>query len=123
MVYNVNIDTHMVVRQSDLEYLYHHHRLGDQVLVLRVERSQLGGGFGDQDKYPFAWAVVVTVDGCGAYIMSARGLRREWTSLDRLERWLREQGFRYWSVRNDMEPTGLEAGGDNLYTRPPFGIK
>lgn len=123
MSYDVSVNVNVSVRQADLEFLYRSHRLGDEVLVQRVERSQLGGGFGDQDKYPYAWAVVVTVDGCGAYVMSARGLRREWTSLDRLERWLREQGFRYWAVRNDLEPTGLEAGGEEFYGRPPSGIK
>ena len=94
----------VTVRQSDLASLYQTERLSDRVLVYRVVRSQLGGGFGDQHKHPFAWAVIVHVDGRPARVISARGAGREWTSLDRLERWLREQGFRYWCVRNDLEP-------------------
>jgi hypothetical protein len=56
--------------------------------------------------------VIVQVDGQPARVTSARGAGREWNSLDRLERWLREQGFRYWSVRNDLEPIGQSAEED-----------
>ncbi len=104
--YGVNVEVKVTVKQSDLAALYQMHRLSDYVLVYRVLRSQLGGGFGDQDKHPHAWAVMVYVDGQPARVISARGAGREWTSLDRLERWLREQGFRYWHVRNDLEPIG-----------------
>ena len=76
-------------------------------MVFRVERCQLGGGFGDQDKHPFAWGVLVYVDGQLARVNSARGSGREWNSLERLERWLRSQGFWYWWTRNDLEPLGL----------------
>ncbi len=113
------VDFGLTVRQADLGELHRANRLGDQVVVYRVVRSQLGGGFGDQDKYPYTWAVMLTVDGCGAYVISARGARREWTSLDRLERWLREQGFRYWWVRNDLEPLGLPSEPD--YGQGPSG--
>ncbi|MCB1716918.1 MAG: hypothetical protein KDK04_16265 [Candidatus Competibacteraceae bacterium] len=84
-------------------------------------RNQLGGGFGDQNKYPYAWGVLVYVDGLPTRVISSRGLDREWTSLDRLERWLREQGFRYWWVRNELEPLGLSAGDG--FSLPPTGIK
>jgi len=50
--------------------------------------------------------VVVYVDGYEARIHSARGSGREWNSLDRLEHWLRAQGFHYWLTRNDLEPVG-----------------
>ena len=51
-------------------------------------------------------AVMVYMDGLAARLYSARGEPREWNDLDRLERWLREQGFSYWWVRNDLEPLG-----------------
>lgn len=95
------------VTQADLPFLRQAGRLGDYPVVYRVARTNLGGGFGDQGRYPFAWAVLVYVDGQAARVNNARGGGREWNSLDRLERWLREQGFWYWWVRNDQEPLGL----------------
>ena len=44
-----------------------------------------------------------------ARVFSARGAGREWNSLDRLERWLKENGFWYWWTRNDLEPLGPDA--------------
>ncbi len=76
-------------------------------MVYRVRRFQQGGGFGDQDKHPLAWGVLVYVDAQLARVNSARGSGREWNSLDRLERWLRTQGFWYWWTRNDLEPLAL----------------
>ncbi|MDX1654668.1 MAG: hypothetical protein R3310_05610 [Candidatus Competibacteraceae bacterium] len=114
MAYGVNVS----VRQGELDELLRTHRIG-KVVVYRVERSQLGGGFGDQDKYPYAWTVVIYIDGLPASVMSARGLRREWTSLDRLERWLREQGIRYWSVTNELEPLGQSAEPPAYPSVPP----
>jgi hypothetical protein len=95
---------HVSIKQSELGDYCQNDRTAGQVLVYRVSRSQLGGGFGDPDKHPYAWAVIVQVDGRPARVINARGVGREWNSLDRLERWLREQGFRYWCVRNDLEP-------------------
>ncbi len=91
------------VRQSDLDLLRRTYRLVGYPTVARVPRAQQGGGFGDQDRHPFAWAVFVQVDGIARRVVSARGHGREWTSLDRLERWLRAQGFRYWLVANDLD--------------------
>lgn len=105
MVQDVNRMT--TVTQADLPELYWAGRLGSYALVYRVARNQLGGGFGDQHKYPHTWAVVIYVDGLPARVISVRGSDREWTSLDRLERWLREMGFRYWWVSNELDPTGL----------------
>jgi len=99
----------LTVTQTELPSLYWADRLSHHALVHRALRSQQGGGFGDQDKYPYAWAVTVYVDGLPARVVSVRGGSREWTSLDRLERWLREQGLRYWSVSNELEPVGLAA--------------
>jgi len=110
------------VTQTDLPQLYWSGRLTDYAVVYRLLRNQLGGGFGDQSKYPYAWGVLVYVDGLPARVISARGADREWNSLDRLERWLREQGFRYWWVRNELEPLGLSAGDDNPEL-PPVGLK
>lgn len=97
------------VRQSDLDALQRSYRLIGYPTVARVVRGQLGGGFGDQARHPHAWAVFVQVDGISARVVSARGLGREWTSLDRLERWLRAQGFRYWWVANELDGLGLPA--------------
>lgn len=94
------------VTQADIPYLREAGRLGEYAVVYRVYRNQQGGGFGDQDKHPFAWGVLVYVDTLVARVYSARGAGREWNSLDRLERWLRENGFWYWWTRNDLEPLG-----------------
>ncbi len=95
------------VTQADLPYLRTAGRLGEYAVVYRVARNQLGGGFGDQDKHPYAWGVLVYVDTMVARVYSARGTGREWNSLDRLSLWLRENGFWYWWTRNDLEPLGI----------------
>jgi hypothetical protein len=69
----------------------------------------MGGGFGDQQRHPFAWGVLVYVDLQVARIYSARGLPREWSDLTRLEKWMRDQGFWYWWMRNDLESLGAGA--------------
>lgn len=94
------------VTQADIPFLREAGRLGEYAVVYRVARNQQGGGFGDQDKHPHAWGVLVYVDTLVARVYSARGAGREWNSLDRLERWLRENGFWYWWTRNDLEPLG-----------------
>ena len=96
------------VRQSDLPVLRRTYRLAGYPTVARVARAQQGGGFGDQGRHPHAWAVFVMVDGLNLRVASARGHGREWTSLDRLERWLRAQGFRYWLVSNELDALGEE---------------
>lgn len=103
------------VRQSDLIALRQAWRLIGHPTVARVARAQQGGGFGDQTRHPHAWAVFVQIDGLSTRVTSARGLGREWTSLDRLERWLRGQGFRYWWVANELDVIGevVEEIGDN----------
>ena len=102
------------VRQSDLIALRQAWRLIGHPTVARVARAQQGGGFGDQTRHPHAWAVFVQIDGLSTRVTSARGLGREWTSLDRLERWLRGQGFRYWWVANELEAVGeqVEEAGE-----------
>ena len=103
------------VRQSDLDALRRSYRLVGYPTVARVVRSQMGGGFGDQGRHPHAWGVFVQVDGISARVVSARGLAREWTNLDRLERWLRGQGFRYWWLANELDGVGetADAAGES----------
>ena len=84
------------VTQSELALLRQSLRLGEYPVVYRVHRRQQGGGFGDQDKHPYAWGVLVYVDGQLARINSARGFGREWNDLARVERWLRAHGFWCW---------------------------
>ncbi len=103
----------MTVTQADLPELRAAGRLGEYAVVYRVWRSQQGGGFGDQGSRPFAWGVLVYVDTVLARVNSARGHGREWNSLDRLEPWLREQGFWYWWTRNDLEPLGVSGATDD----------
>ena len=92
------------VRQNDLPELLATYRITHYPVGVRTERHVQGGGFGDQEKNPNTWTVYFLVDNSWVYVESARGLRREWGSLDRLETWLREQGFRYFWVRNDLDP-------------------
>jgi hypothetical protein len=94
------------VRQSDLAVLQRTYRMVGYPTVARVRRAQQGGGFGDQGRHPHAWAVFVPVDGLSCRVVSARGHGREWTSLDRLERWLRALGFRFWWVANELDGPG-----------------
>lgn len=108
----------MTVTQSDLPVLRDAGRLGEYAVVYRTYRQSMGGGFGDQEKHPLAWGVLVYVDGQVARIYSARGLPREWTDLARLERWIREQGFWYWWMRNDLEPLMLPASAEDEEETP-----
>jgi len=96
------------VQQKELADLDRQNRLQKPVMVQRVERALEGGGFGDVERHPHAWGVFVLVDGVPARLYSARNQPREWTSLDRLERWLRGQGFRTWQVYNHLDRAGPE---------------
>ena len=105
---NQDVDLGIVgsVTQADLAPLRQGGRLGETALIYRVERLHRGGGYGDQDKHPLAWAVAVYVDNQLCRVFNARGAGREWNSIDKLAAWLREQGFWYWWTRNDLEPIG-----------------
>jgi hypothetical protein len=105
---DVNLGVVGSLTQADIPGLRAEGRLGEYPVVYRAVRNQLGGGFGDQDRHPHVWAVLVYVDGQLWRIYSARGFPREWSNLDRLERWLRGQGFWYWWTRNDLETIGQE---------------
>jgi len=105
---NIDQDTalgvQMTLTQAELAGYREEARLGEYAVVFRAHRSLQGGGYGDQEKRPYAWGVIVYVDGMVARLYSARGHPREWTSIERLEKWLRSQGFWYWWMRNDLEP-------------------
>jgi len=103
---DVALGVTMSITQADIPFLRTAGRLGEYAVVYRAYRQQMGGGFGDQQKHPFAWGVLVYVDGQVARIYSARGLPREWSDLTRLEKWMRDQGFWYWWMRNDLEALG-----------------
>ena len=123
---DVALGVAFTVTQADLGLLREDLRLGAYPVVYRVNRMQQGGGFGDQERHPFAWGVLVYVDGQLARINSARGAGREWNDLDRVERWLRVQGFSYWWTRNDLEAVGVGAvNGDETSARaaPPEAVE
>jgi len=118
------------VTQADLAPLRIAERLGEYALIYRVERVHQGGGYGDQDKHPMAWAVAVYVDAQLCRVFNARGAGREWNSIDRLSSWLRDQGFWCWWTRNDLEPVGIalteaEEPGDlaiSHFPEPPLPL-
>ena len=75
------------------------------IVVYRTLRQFQSGGFGDPNKHPNVWGVVIMTDGQWARIYNARGQGREWSNLDRLEKWLREQGVSQWKLINTLEQT------------------
>lgn len=100
------------LQQAELEAGLASGRITAAPVLHRILRSRLGGGFGDADKRPFGWALVVVLDGQPRRMVSARGGTREWSSLERLERWLLDQGFRSWLAVNELE------GGDGAALAP-----
>ena len=97
----------LTIRQNDLTRLAAGGRIGDYPVAVRTARELTAGGFADQERFPNTWTAYFLVDGQWAMVESARGLRREWSSLDRLEKWLRSSGFRFFWVRNDLDPVGM----------------
>jgi len=94
------------IAQADIAPMRGAGRIADYALIYRVVRMHQGGGYGDQDRHPLAWAAALYVDGQLYRVFNARGAGREWVSLDKLGNWLREQGFWYWWTRNDLEVLG-----------------
>lgn len=92
--------------QAELQTMHMSARITAAPVVHRIRRSRLGGGFGDAAKRPLGWALVVVVDGQPRRVGSARGGTREWSNLERLERWLLDQGFDRWLVVNELEGAG-----------------
>ena len=91
------------IRQNDIPALIDTYRITQYPTVVRVRRTMQGGGFGDQSRNPYTWTVFFLVDDHWVSLESARGMRREWGSLDRLEVWLRSVGFAFFWVRNDID--------------------
>ncbi|WP_417226810.1 hypothetical protein [Amphritea sp.] len=91
------------VTQAELPGCREKGLLGDYAVAYRIFRNKQGGGFGDPDKHPYAWAAIVYVDGLPLRLNSARGDCREWSTLDRIGQWMVDNGFRYWWTRNDLE--------------------
>ncbi|NIB38101.1 hypothetical protein HBA55_00810 [Pseudomaricurvus alkylphenolicus] len=104
---NLSLETFLgiagTVTQAELPLVRSQGRLGDYAVVYRIYRNKLGGGFGDQSKRPYAWAILVYIDGVPLRLNSARGECREWSNLDGAAQWLTGQGFTYWWTRNDLE--------------------
>ena len=111
--FNVNIMSQDVdpaitgsITQADLAPIRGEQRLGEYAVVYRIARVHQGGGYGDQNRHPYAWAVAVYIDNQLYRLFNARGAGREWNSVDKLSEWLREQGFYSWWTRNDLEVLG-----------------
>ena len=119
MVQDVELGITGSVTQADLAPLRDAARLGEFAVVYRVERVHQGGGYGDQGKHPLAWAVAVYVDNQLCRVFNARGAGREWNSVDKLSTWLRDQGFWYWWMRNDLEPVGAATIEADESAEPP----
>ncbi len=101
----------LAVTQAELPGLLAGYRITAYPVIVRAERQRQGGGFGDQTRHPFTWTVLLQIDGQWAQVESARGAVREWSNLDRLERWLRANGFRYFWLQNELDPVeDSEAG-------------
>ena len=104
---NESLETYLqiagVITQAELPILREQGRIGDFAVAYRIYRNKQGGGFGDPDKHPFAWAALVYVDGSPLRLNSARGYCREWLTLDRVGQWMLANGFKYWWTRNDIE--------------------
>ncbi len=95
------------------------YRITQYPTVVRVRRTIQGGGFGDQDRNPYTWTVFFLVDNLWMSLESARGMPREWSSLDRLEVWLRQKGFAFFWVRNDIDAVNEPESAEGL--APPDG--
>lgn len=102
----IHIDLNKIVlpglKSTDLPALLQGWRV-QEIAVYRTVRAQQNGGFGDPDKHPYVWGVAAMADGQWLRIHNARGQGREWSNLDRLEKWLREQGISRWQVANDLD--------------------
>jgi len=103
------------VKSTDIPALFSTWRIQNTAAVYRVRRAYQSGGFGDPEKHPHVWAVALVVDGQWARVHNTRDQGREWSDLDRLEAWLREQGISRWQVINDLDETGVKRVGQAFY--------
>jgi len=104
---------HLNVKSTDIPDLFSLWRIQNTATVYRIEREYQSGGFGNPDKHPHVWAVALLVDGQWARVHNTRDQGREWSNLDRLEVWLREQGISRWQVVNDLDGVGAKRLGEN----------
>lgn len=100
-----------VIRQTDIPQYLAQGLIRDYPVAVRSPREVAAGGFADAARNPNTWTVYFLVDIAWAQVHSARGLRREWTSLDRVEAWLRSVGFSFFWVRNDLDPVASSRDG------------
>ena len=106
------------VKSTDIPGLFSLWRIENTATVYRTEREYQSGGFGNPDKHPYVWAVALLVDGLWARVHNTRDQGREWSNLDRLEIWLREQGISRWQVVNDLEEVGVKRLGEAFFEPP-----
>jgi hypothetical protein len=106
------------VKSTDIPGLFSLWRIENTATVYRTEREYQSGGFGNPDKHPYVWAVALLVDGLWARVHNTRDQGREWSNLDRLEIWLREQGISRWQVVNDLEEVGVKRLGEAFFESP-----
>ena len=92
------------LKSTEIRDLLDAYRVQD-IVVYRTKREYQSGGFGDPTKHPNVWAVAIMTDGQWARIYNARGHGREWSNLDRLEKWFREQGISQWQLLNTLDKT------------------
>lgn len=105
-----------VITQAELPIVQSQGRLGEYAVAYRIYRNKQGGGFGDRSKRPYAWAILVYVDGLPLRINSARGDCREWSTLEIVSEWMIKNGFRYWWTRNDLEWNQTELAAPETMT-------
>ena len=103
---------HLNVKSTDIPGLFSLWRIHNTAAVYRIKREYQNGGFGNPDKHPHVWAVALLVDGQWARVHNARDQGREWSNLDRLEIWLREQGISRWQVVNGLDDLGATRLGE-----------
>jgi hypothetical protein len=109
---------HLSVKSTDIPDLFSLWRIQNTATVYRIEREYQSGGFGNPDKHPHVWAVALLVDGQWARVHNTRDQGREWSNLDRLEVWLREQGISRWQVVNDVDEVGAKRVGEAYHVSP-----
>jgi len=96
--------TLLSLKSTEIRGLLEAWRVQD-IVVYRTKRQYQSGGFGDPSKHPNVWGVAIMTDGQWARVYNARGQGREWSNLDRLEKWLREQGISQWQLLNKLDET------------------
>ncbi len=101
---DLNEATLLNLKSTEISDLLDAYRVQD-IVVYRTRREYQSGGFGDPSKHPNIWAVAIMTDGQWARIHNARGQGREWSNLDRLEKWLRGQGIIQWKLLNTLDKT------------------